>query len=112
MTSTSSDGPSPSPETSIRKTLYEDYSGKLIGVLETDGRFFIHTQLYEPDKLSTYKHYKKVLSDLEEALHARGLERYYTMADSVEGFNFNTHMGFKTNLEVWNDTYEVMVKEI
>jgi hypothetical protein len=110
--SISSDGLSHTPETQIRNKLYEDDTGKLFGVLETDGRFFIHTQLYEPQKLSHIKHYKKILKGLEENLREHGLTKYYTMADSVSGFRFNELMGFKTNLEVWNDYLEVMVKEL
>ena len=106
------DGQSPTPATQIRNLIYEDETGKLFGVLEIDGRFFIHSILYAPEKLSVIKHYKNILHALEDQLRSRGVEKYYTMADSENGFRFNKLMGFETNLEVWDDIYEVMVKEL
>lgn len=83
-----------------------------MGLVEVDNRFFIHAELHEPTKPSVIKHYLWVLSELEQALKDKGLDKYYTLADSVDTFNYNKLMGFRTNLEVWNDEYEVMVKDI
>ena len=110
-TLTFSVGPSPFPETQIRKVIYEDEYLRCHGVWETDGRFFIHNDLYEPQKPSHIKHYKKFLEALEEQLRSKGFDKYYTFADSPNGFRYNTMMGFRSNLEVWDDIYEVMVKD-
>lgn len=98
--------------TPVRNLIYFDGSGALWGEIEVDGRFFIHSIMNEPEKLSTIKHYKKILAELEDQLRSRGLTEYYTMADSATGFRYNEILGFKTNLEVWNDEFEVMVKEL
>lgn len=98
--------------TQIRKKIYQDETGELYGVLEEDGRFFIHSTLYDPKKLSVLKHYIDILTALENELVSKGIHKYYTIADSHEGFNFCRAMGFDTNFEVWDNVYEVMVKEI
>lgn len=108
---TSWDGPCRIPETQLRELLVDDWSGRLFGVLETDGRFYIHTQFFNPSK-AHFKHYKEILASLENMLRERGLTRYFTMAEDVKGFRFNKLMGFHTIYEVWNDQYEVMVKEL
>jgi hypothetical protein len=92
--------------------VYKDETGALYLVVEPDGRLFIHTELKAPGVPSVLKHYKQVLSDLEDGLRQRGITQYYTMADSVEGFRFNELMGFETNMEVWSDCLEIMVKEL
>ena len=86
--------------------------GILFGDVEVDGRFFIHSILVNPDRPSSVKRYRRVLDELEAQLRERGLDRYYTMADSESGFRFNQLVGFESNFEVWDDVYEVMVKEI
>lgn len=111
-TSKSSDGPFLTPETQNRNLLYEDDTGRLFGVLDTDGRFYIHTELYQPGTPSVLKHYMGIMGLLENNLRERGVQQYYTMADSVSGFKFNEFMGFRTIYEVWNGVYEIMVKDI
>lgn len=108
---TSWDGPCLTPETQTRNVIVDNELGKLYGVLEIDGRFYIHTDFFQPDR-AKIKQYKETLNNLEDNLRDRGLKRYFTMADSVEGFRFNKLMGFNTIYEVWNDQYEVMVKEL
>jgi hypothetical protein len=111
--STSSDGQFRTPETQIRKVIYEDELCRVHGVFETDGRFFFHSELTSPEKPSSIKHFKEVLKGIEESLEARGFEAIYTMADSPEGYRYNELFGFKSNLEVWtigDDKFEVMVK--
>ena len=109
---TYSDGRSPLVGTPHRNILYVGPEGILMGELEIDGRFFIHSMLNNPGTPSGIRGCKRVLHEVEEQLKLRGFERYYTMADSVSGFRFNELMGFRTNLEVWNDELEVMVKEL
>lgn len=92
--------------------IFSDETGELYGVVESDGRFFIHSNLYFPSQLSTVKHYEDILWVLEQELKSKGLTEYYTMADSVSGFRFNEHMGFRTVYEVWDNKYEVMKKDI
>jgi hypothetical protein len=92
--------------------LYNGPEGTLFGEIEVDGRFFIHSLIFNPGTPSGVRGCRRILSELEEQLRARGFERYYTMADSPSGFRFNELMGFKTNLEVWNNELEVMVKEL
>lgn len=106
------DGRSPIVGTPRRNILYTGPEGLLIGELEVDGRFFIHGILLNPSKPSSIRAYRKILTEVEYQLRNRGFDRYYTMADSANGFRFNELMGFQTNLEVWNDTLEVMVKEL
>ena len=111
-TLTSWDGQSPSVETPIHKVIYEDEYGKCYGVLDYAGRFFVHNEFKDPSKVESIKHYKEVQAELEDQLRQRGLKRYFTMADSVENFKFCQMFGFQTALEVWEDKYEIMVKEL
>lgn len=106
------DGRSPIQGTPIRNILYFDDTGTLYGDIEVDGRFFIHSILVDPYKVSNIKHYRDILAELETRLKEKGLTEYYTMAADANGFRFNELMGFKTAYEVWNDEFEVMVKEL
>ena len=98
--------------TPIHNLLYFGPVGVLFGQIEVDGRFFIHSIINEPGKPSGVKGCREVLSALEDQLRLRGMTEYYTMADSPGGFRFNELMGFETNLEVWNDEFEIMVKRL
>lgn len=86
-----------------------DETGKLLGLIESDGRFFIHAYLYEPKKI---QHYLDILEALEESLRMRGFETYYTLADSPQTFRYNQLMGFESNFEVWDNLFEVMKKDL
>lgn len=110
-TSISSDGLSRIPETQIRKTIYKDDTTELIGVLDTDGRFYIHSILSNPNSTAQIRKNKDILANLEIELANRGINRYYTFADSPINFRYNEMMGFQTNLEVWDGAYEVMFKD-
>lgn len=98
--------------TPIRKLIYQGPEGLLFGEIEVDGRFFIHSILHDPGSVSGFKACRRVIEALDEELRQLGLTEYYTMADSANGFKFNEKMGFRSNLEVWDDKYEVMVKEL
>lgn len=107
-----SDGQSPTVGTPIRNILYQGPEGLLIGVVEIDGRFFIHSVMLEPWKPSAVRTYREILAELEKGLRDRGFTQYFTMADSQSGFRYNEMLGFRTALEVWDDKYEVMVKDL
>ena len=111
-TLTSWDGQSPSAVTPTHKIIYEDEYGTCHGVLDYAGRFFVHNEFKDPSKIGDMRHYADVQAILEEQLRQHGLKRYFTMADSLENFRFCELFGFKTALEVWEDKYEIMVKEL
>lgn len=107
-----SDGRSPIQATLTPNILYQGPEGQLYGVVEPDGRFFIHSVMLEPWKPSAVRTYREILAELEKGLRARGFTEYFTMADSQSGFRYNEMLGFRTFYEVWNDEYEVMVKDL
>jgi hypothetical protein len=88
--------------------VYDGPEGRLHLVWD-NGRVFVHADINEPERVHQYK---EILSALESELINRGVRTYYTLADSPATFRYNSLFGFRSNLEVWDDVYEVMVKEI
>lgn len=75
-------------------------------------RVFVDTQLNGPFTLSTYKHWLKVQESLEKTLKSKGITRYYALVDSYLKFRWCEFVGMRSNLEVFDDVIEVMVKDI
>lgn len=73
---------------------------------------YLHTELVDAHKPSHFKHFRNVLEHLEVELMERGVTELYTTAKDLSNFNFCIAMGFRSNLEVILDKYEIMVKDL
>jgi hypothetical protein len=108
---TSLDGPSLLAAIQSRRIIYQDETGVLY-YSESPGRHWIGAVLEQPIHLSTIKHFKSIIAALSEELKSKGISELYTVVSSVRRFRFAELFGFETNLEVINNQYEVMRKEL
>lgn len=92
--------------------MYADETGE-VSAFVYDGRLFGHVELFvsEPS-LSDFKRWKSILKDFDNVLRERGIERYYTLVDSLEKFRWCEFLGLETTYVTINDNIELMVKEL
>jgi hypothetical protein len=76
------------------------------------GRLQMHCQYHVPIKPSILKWSKGILIQIELALQDKGVQEYWTVVDSVEGFRYCEFMGFHTTKETFLDKYEYMKKRL
>ena len=105
-------GLSTTPETPDPNLLFIDDEGIEVWGLVQNGQFHIHSKLHNQTRPSMLKKFAGYLEELEEKLHGYGLTEYYTIADSHANFKFCEHFGFHTTYKVYQNKYELMIKEI
>lgn len=94
-----------------RNDVYVDDTGTL-GCFVVEDRVFAHVELNAEPTLENFKHWKNVLTEFELQLENRGISRYYAAVDSVEKFRWCEFLGMQSNLEVFGNKIEIMVKEL
>jgi hypothetical protein len=105
------DGPSVSLAIQSRKKVYEDESGRIYIYMLGDDPI-IESRLDADFVLKNFKHWRVVQNELEEALRARGFKRYFALVDSYDKFRWCEWLGMHTTYVTYNDTIELMIKEL
>lgn len=106
-------GQSSTPEVPSPKLVYEDETGKVfLYYSEPESRLYLHADLPADPNLSTLKHWKKVLDEVEHGIVQRGINRLWTFAIDHKTFRFNKFVGFQSAYVVFNNYIELMYKDL
>jgi hypothetical protein len=85
--------------------LYEDERG-IVVCHQWDGKYIIHSDLYDPTfNLETLKYVKGVSDAIDNAFKAKGVKTLYTWAETEDQKRYNAFLGYKPTGETVNKTF-------